>query len=109
MSQEVNFTGAEYIAGFEAGRRQAETLLFTKLFNATGKRSVIVALFRKAHEDQDPQNGTIKNEQLEAYSEGFRHCLNILDNLGDGVEAYNHVINPSIKVALTHNDVQRLA
>jgi len=108
MSQETNFTGPEYTAGFEAGKIRGKNFIFTQLFNDTGKRAVIMALFRKAHEDQRPENGTIKNDQLEAYSEGFRHCLNILDNLGDGVEAYNRVTNPSIKISLTHNDVRRL-
>lgn len=108
MSQETNFAGKDYTAGFEAGQKHAENLLFVKLLDETGKGRIIKALFRKAHEDQRPQNGTIKNEQLEAYSEGFRHCLNILNNLGDGVDAYNRVINPSIKVTLTHDDVRRL-
>lgn len=108
MSQETNFTGKDYTAGFEAGQKQAENRLCIKLLNDTGKRRVIMALFRKAHEEQNPENTKSKNSELEAYSEGFRHCLNILDNWGDGVEAYSRVVNPSIKISLTHDDVRRL-
>jgi hypothetical protein len=90
---------------FNAGVEHGKNKILVELLEHSDKLSVIMALFRKTHILADQETDPIKKNNLEAYSEGFRHSLNILENLGDALEAYRNVINPSIKISISQEDI----
>lgn len=93
-----------FLRGCEHGRNT----ILTDLLNASDKREIILALFRQASTLADAATDPVEKARLEGYSEGFRHSLNILDNLGSAKEAYDSIINPSIKVPMTEDDIMML-
>ena len=78
------------------------------LLDGSDKTDVITALFRKTATMADAETDPSRKAFLRAYSEGFRHSLNILENLGPALEAYENIINPSIKIPLTQKEVDML-
>jgi hypothetical protein len=71
---------------------------------------VIKALFRKTSYLEEQITDPLEKAKMDAYSEGFRHCINILKtNGGDSLGAYNGIINPSIKIELTAEDVKKFS
>lgn len=98
------------IAIYQRGKEAARAEVFDEIFWRSDKRGVIKALFAKtankavsllANGDAD------KGRQMVAYSEGFRHAYNVLTSLGDGLEAYRNIINPSISIELTEEDIKK--
>ena len=91
---------------FNRGVRHGENIVLTSLLQDSDKLSTIHALFGKssimAREETDP----IKKAQLEAYSEGFRHSVNILQNLGSALEAYQNIINASISIPINEKEIK---
>ena len=82
---------------------------FVEEFDKSDKSDVLLALFRKAANMADAETDTRKSRELRAYSEGFRHALNVLEYRGKAIEAYRGVINPSIKVDVTDEELVILA
>jgi regulator of RNase E activity RraB len=93
---------------FLDGCEHGKNTVLTDLLNESDKRTLILALFRKAHQLADNATDPLEKARLEAYSEGFRHSLNILDNLGSAKGAYDLIINPSIKVPITDDEIRML-
>jgi hypothetical protein len=81
------------------------------LFRASDKCQVIKALFGKASRLAKECKDPVRAKELEAYSEGFRHVLNIMKTLGSGLAAYHNIATPYIdgdgvgKIPLTQEDV----
>ena len=73
---------------------------FVDISDSTDKPDTLLALFRMAHERADRCESEREKEKWEAYSEGFRHALNIVENLGSAIETYNNIINPSIHLGI---------
>jgi hypothetical protein len=79
------------------------------LFEDSDKNEVLMALFRKARIMAEKETDPAKKVELKAYSEGFRHAINIMESRGPAMEAYKCIINPSIKVDLTEDEVRTLS
>ena len=83
---------------FEKGIVYGKNAVFTAIFNQSEKRFFLGQLFVRVNrkitslEKNDPMR-----QRYNDYREGIRHCLNVLDNYGDSEEAYENIINPSIK------------
>lgn len=97
------------IETFQRGVTHGFNGVLRNLLDESDKLTVIKALFRKAYNLAEAETDPAKKAELEAYSEGFRHTLNILKNLGPALEAYHGIINPSIKIPLTPTEVKLLA
>jgi hypothetical protein len=78
-----------------------------ELFENHEKYDVVRALFAKAYEQAEAETDPVKKAVLHAYSEGFRHTINILTTRGNGLNAYRNITNPSIKIELTEEDVRK--
>lgn len=94
---------------FENGCRYERNRVTIELLRTTDKIETIKALFGKTSNLAFLEKDKDKAAELKAYSEGFRHALNILRYYGNAIEAYNGIINPSIKVELTREDVIRFS
>ena len=74
-------------------------------FEVSDKYMLLRFLFRKTASLSEKETDPVKKRELDAYSEGFRHAINIMRYRGDSVEAYRRIINSSIKIELTEEDV----
>jgi hypothetical protein len=93
---------------YQQGVVSGENGILVNLIQSSDKYNVIDALFSKANELYKAETDPVMKARLDGYSEGFRHALNILDNMGSALEAYQNVYNPSITVPLTQEDVDKL-
>jgi len=92
-----------FLNGQVHGRNQ----VLCGLLENSDKTSAILALFRIASIEAKKENPTsLMAARLQAYAEGLRHALNILENLGDALSTYDNIINASIKVPLTQKDIE---
>ena len=94
---------------FYDGATHGRNQVLTNLLEQSDKLDVLMALFRKASNLAKAEKDPVKKSKLEAYSEGFRHSINVLNNLGDALEAYHNVVNADITVPLTPDDVKMLS
>jgi hypothetical protein len=84
-----------------------------KLFEDSDKQDVMMAVFHKASalavQEKDPD----RKKEIRAYSEGFRHAINIMKGSGKALETYKMIghysIEPSNKIELTDLEVRMLA
>ena len=93
---------------FQDGVRHGKNSVLVDLLGDSDKYTLIKALFRKAHFLAETEIDPVKKAMLEGYSEGFRHSLNILDNLGEAMETYGRIMNPSITIPITKNEIHML-
>jgi hypothetical protein len=100
----MNEEHKKFLDGVTHGRNQ----VITELLEKSDKLQLIHALFTKASQFEAQETDPVMKAKLDGYSEGFRHSLNILENLGDALEAYENIINPSIKVPLTRKEMSLL-
>lgn len=47
--------------------------------------------------------------KLKAYSEGFRHALNILEDYSSALDAYNRILNAGIRIPMSAEEISQLS
>lgn len=91
-------------AGAQHGRISLAVEILRK---ETDKPAFLLAMFRRAKEEAEMLKGANHDPAtvalFEGYSEGFRHALNVLENHGTALEAYQNIINPGVRL-LTFKD-----
>lgn len=93
---------------FQNGVMMGRNQILCELLDHSDKMSVLYTLFRKASVLAQAETDPAKKAQLEAYSEGFRHSINILNNHGAALGAYKNVVNSTITIEITEEDVKLL-
>jgi len=104
------------IAAFNKGKNHGRTEVLLDLLENSDKPSAILALYRiasnEAKKEQQAKQANPKSRmaermaiRYEAYAEGLRHALLIMENQGNALETYNNIIKPSIRVPLLQQDI----
>lgn len=101
-------THEEHVASFKQGYEHAGRKFFVDLYQQSDKRTFLKALSAKIIEEMaDPNCSSEKMNQLKGMAHGLRVARLILDNLGDPVSAYKNIINPTLIIEFTVDDMQK--
>lgn len=86
----------------------AKSDMVATAYEKSDKSEVIQALFGKSAYMADKVDVAGDHErarELRAYGEGLRHAINIMKFRGSAVEAFRRILNPGVKIELSHDDV----
>lgn len=93
---------------WQDGELHGRNSILCELYDNSDKPECLVALFRKAHTLSEKTADPVEKAKLQGYAEGIRHAINILDNRGTALEAYQNIMRPSPSIPLTQDDIDSL-
>ena len=89
------------IQKFNEGVKHGKAIVLNDMLEESDKLHFFACLYRKGCQEINKEIEPIKKAMLEGYTEGIRHCLNVLETLGESQGAYDSIISPKLKLNLT--------
>ncbi len=96
------------IQKFNEGVEHGKAIVLNDMLEGSDKLEFFLCLYRKGCQETNKETEPIKKAMLEGYTEGIRHCLNVLENLGSSQGAYDNIIKPKLKLSWTKDELPEL-